>query len=265
MTEWKYTLGNTKSKRYLISFIIVLLAVAIFQVSGLVYSQSDLDITGYKEGIHTAINLGEGRDKTPDGLISAQGFFKGVSTGFLIGEEGNIEPLFIYHDVEIISEVSSLLSFHLKEFMEQSTQRSDALDAYANELLVQQQVVVNRIDILGRQIESYQNAYTASQQEQDTVQTNVFAAIDNKYPLEAEENLKKYLVLKNRTGELATRQNVLQVLLDKYSIARELLNDKIEFIRANREALLKGVTVVDIPDPEIQLIIPRAEWERSIP
>ena len=258
-------LAGMPKKRIVLMILILLLGgfglTTVFSFS----RTSAQNITGYKEGMTATSNLGNGGDKTPDGLRNASGFYDGVGTGFLMGEEGQMAPTLIFDDVQKISEISSLLNVDVIAFLNHGTQRADALNVLLQEFLNQKDFVIQRQDVLDKQHTALMSAYTASQQKQDDLQNNVFSAIDNKYPFEAEDNLKKFMVIKSTTGELFTKVKIFEVLQEKYALAQQLLTNKILFLTANRNALIKGVQVVDIADPNVKLILSEAEWEKTMP
>jgi hypothetical protein len=73
------------------------------------------------------------------------------------------------------------------------------------------------------------------------------------------------MAVKSTTGELFTKVKIFEVLQEKYALAQQLLTNKILFLTANRNALIKGVQVVDIADPNVKLILSEAEWEKTMP
>jgi hypothetical protein len=254
------------SKKWIISTIGILLLGGVSIITVLGFSRTSAQhITGYKEGIISTTHLGKGSDKTPDSLQQVTGFYDGIGIGFLLGEEGNIAPTLIFNDIQKISEISSLLNVNVLAFLNHSTQRADALNVLLQELLHQKDLATKRRDVLNRQHTALMSAYTSSKQKQDKLQNDVFSAIDNKYPFEAEDNLKKFIAVKRTTGELFTKLKIMEILQEKYALAEQLLNNKIIFLTANRNALIKGVQVVDIPDPNIKLIRSKTEWEKTKP
>jgi hypothetical protein len=254
------------SKKQVVLMILILLLGGFGLTTVFGFSRTSAqNITGYKEGITSTTNLGKGSDKTPDGLKNTSGFYDGIGTGFLMGEEDKMSPTLIFNDVQKIAEISSLLNVDVIAFLNHGTQRADALNVLLQELLNQKDFVTQRQDVLNQQHTALMSAYTSSQQKQDDLQNTVFSAIDNKYPFEAEDNLKKFMAVKSTTGELFTKVKIFEVLQEKYALAQQLLTNKILFLTANRNALIKGVQVVDIADPNVKLILSEAEWEKTMP
>lgn len=214
------------------------------------------EVNGYKNGINASSQIGIGADKLGNNLQGTSGFYNGLSAGFMVGEEGNLTGTnFIFDDVEAISEVSSLLGLDLLRLLNQSNERADTLASYREELSVQLRRVTERGGALDTQINALNAALGTSQQRQDQLQNDIFGNIDSKKPLESEQSLNDFLAAKSKTGELSTKVKVLQLIRSKYQLAQTLLQNKINFVTANQEPLVKGVRVVDIKDPDIQLII----------
>lgn len=243
------------------AFLVAVMIVAGGAFSyGVVFGQgsgtSNGSISGYKNGLQASSQIGAGADKLGNNLQGTQGFYNGLSAGFMVGEEGNLTGTnLIFDDVENISEISSLLQLDLLQLLNQSNERSDTLRSYRDELSQQLSRVQERGDVLDKQINSLNDVLNTTQQRQDQLQNDVFNNIDAKRPLESEQSLNDFLTLKSKTGELSTKARILQRIRTKYQLAQTLLTNKIRFVTANQEALVKGVRVVDIKDPQIQLIV----------
>lgn len=82
--------------------------------------------------------------------------------------------------------------------------------------------------------------------------------------VEADASLEAFIEAQKQAGELYTRAKAMQLLASVYTPLTRLIDTKIKFIAANKEALLKGVSVVDIRGLEETLIRTEKEWLQSI-
>lgn len=255
-----------EKKRIFISGILVagLLFLALPQLWRFVEQAWAQNVTGFRNGVSVSKKVGAGEDKLSGGLRKSNGFYAGVSLGYLMGEEGNLDTDFVFSDVQKISEISSLLEFNLLNFLNQSAGRSDALDIYLAELRNQQTAVRDRLDILPLQIRTLEASRTTLAAQETTFRNELNNAIEQKFPFEAEDTWRRLAAVRGRMGENTTQLNVLQRINEKYTLAATLLQNKVEFVTANRDALIKGVRVINIPDPQIRLILTREEWLNTI-
>ncbi len=221
------------------------------------------DTSGYRTGIRGTMSIGNGEDRLQSNLQEVRGFYRGISAGFLTGEEVNVATTrFLFDDVERISQMASLLELNVPDVLNSSASRADTLTVYQEELVHQQTTARDRGDILEKQIASLSSVLDQAQTRQNELETRVFTTIDQKKPLDAEEAFNRFLTAKQQTGELSSQVRVLETLRAKYTLAQQLFTSRLDFVRANREALIKGVQVVDLPDPQIKLILSRQEYEQ---
>ncbi len=218
-------------------------------------------ISGYKQGMDISSQIGQGGDLLPGKLQKTVGYFSGMSVAYLVGEEGNVDPSLIFDDVQRIGHMAAILEHDLPGFLNESTNRSDGLDVFLEELVTQRNIAIARQDIVSSQIVVLNNAHTAIQDQGAVLKTQMLNSIDQKLSFASEDSLQKLLLLKNKEGELLTKITALQRISDRYKLALGLLTNKIEFVSANRDALIKGVKVVDIKDPQVKLIYTREEWQ----
>ncbi len=80
----------------------------------------------------------------------------------------------------------------------------------------------------------------------------------------ANMHLEAFIQAQKHAGELYSRVKAMQMLASIYSPLTKLMETKVKFIVANKDALLKGVSVVDIRGLEETLIQSEKEWLNSI-
>lgn len=81
---------------------------------------------------------------------------------------------------------------------------------------------------------------------------------------EANSHLEGFIDAQKKAGELYTRMKAMQLLAGVYTPLTKLMDTKIKFVAANKEALLKGVSVVDIRGLDETLIQTEKEWLNSL-
>ena len=219
--------------------------------------------SGYQKGISLSQTIGTGKDIIPSYAQDSQGFLLGISTAYMISEENHIQPNFIADDIQFISDINNVLQFNVLAFLNQSSERSESLDIYQEEIQYQYEKVQQRLDILSSQEIATENLLSVYTQQEQQLRNNVQNAIEQKNPQTAEDSLTHYIASQKNTVDAQTKLRTLQIIKGKFTTASTLLAQKHTFIEANRDALIKNVRVVDIRDPSITLIVTKSDWEKN--
>jgi hypothetical protein len=157
--------------------------------------------------------------------------------------------------VRTLESMQNLYQIDVYEMLEKTSKREAALDAYLADLIdlsgrgkrVQDAIKVNIDDLTV----SYQSLSPGK----DQYESDFFAALEEMKPEKSDTLLKGFVDISQKQTALKARISALQKLLDYYGTAITRLDKRILAIKENKEALVRGIRVVDVPGGGIDIII----------
>jgi hypothetical protein len=185
----------------------------------------------------------------------ARAFQKSLLATYYLGEKTIDIYSTLQTDTQILSKIDNALSVDLFQYLNQSNSRADTLNNYLNLLTILLEKCNERINDLQSKI-NFLNANFASQEVQIKQSEQVF--FDNLKIFQgenAEEELGKFIGVREAQAEVRAKIGAYQSLQNYYKFFQPKLDNLIKAIRANRDALIAGVKVVEIQNMTLPLII----------
>lgn len=162
--------------------------------------------------------------------------------------------------LEDFQKVYSGASQDVWELLDQSDDRSKALEEFIDKLHYLEYLGRTNVEKLQQQNEQISNEFTAAEEQRDEAEAEFFAAMENMDGNKSTAALDQYILHAERVVDLRAKFRARARLIDFYESVMEDLALRITDIELNKEALVKGVKVVDIRGSDIDLIIDESEF-----
>lgn len=212
-------------------------------------------------------NEGSIRDRIPSYVMISR-FFGSLQEPVLDGDTGvfianyyatlrdfskEVNEFVVY--VNNLEKLQNLYKIDIYAMLDQTPQRDQALFVYLDELrqireeslLIEQRIHLNQDDL--------RISYESLGPDKIKYEKDFFASLEVLQGEKGDFLLKGFIDIAQKQIALKARINALQQLGLYYKNALLLLDKRIEAIDRNREALIQGIKVVDIPGANVDIII----------
>ncbi len=187
--------------------------------------------------------------------IGSIGNLTGVQAGFALG--GNFESdqiRFVYY-MGILRDMQNIFATDVYQLMDTAIDRRAAIDKHLEEI---DRLLEDGVEAYN-EIVQIQNSldlnFEASVVERDLYEQQFFAFSQALLGQGAYDNLNLFIEKSNETNEVKAYFNAYSLLRDMFVNSVTFLEPRYQDILVNKEALIKGVRVFDIPDSDINAII----------
>jgi hypothetical protein len=185
----------------------------------------------------------------------AQALAKSIISTYYLGEKTVDIDSTLQTDSKILSQIKNTLSVDLFQYLNQSVNRADTLDEYLNLLNVLLEKTDERINDLQYKIDFLAANFQSKEQEISLSEDTFFQNLQIFDAPNAEEELAKFVGLREVQAEIRAKLGAYNTLQDYYKFFKPRLENLIIAIKANRSALIAGVKVVEIQNMTLPLII----------
>lgn len=162
--------------------------------------------------------------------------------------------------LEDFQKVYNGASQDVSELLDQSNERSKTLEEFIDKLHYLEYLGRTNVEKLQRQNEQIADEFAAAEEQRDEAEAEFFAAMENMDGNKSTASLDEYILHAERVVDLRAKFRARARLIDFYESVMEDLALRITDIELNREALVKGVKVVDIRGSDLDLIIDESEF-----
>lgn len=201
-------------------------------------------------GVHVA----EYVSMTPS-VAAASGLSGIDAVGTIVRSQGTVtDP-----DLKLLTAFGEALSVNVADLLNRSTDRRAQLDAYADALTN----VATRANDRFRELTASETQLTtdirALSKEVAALEREVRNATNDKDYRLAGEKRSEALVKQKELSEKELELDQISDIVDQLEMFLELYGEKIMAIQKNREALIAGIKVIDVPGVEDLELIDRGE------
>lgn len=162
--------------------------------------------------------------------------------------------LFIAY-VANLREVQSLYQTDVYAMLNQVTNRQQKLEDYYNQLVTVNTTSRKIIQELQAEIDDLKVSYNSLTPDKAAFEADFYGSLEKFAGEKADFLLKSFIDVSQKQIALKARYAALDKLLGYYNRATQYLEVRIRAIESNKEALVQGIRVVDIPGANIDLII----------
>jgi len=185
----------------------------------------------------------------------AKALQKSILATYYLGEKTVDIDSALQTDAQILSNIKNALSVDLFQYLNQASNRSDALDEYLNLLKTLLSKTDQRITDLDSKMTFLKSNFTTRVQEVKTSESTFFQNLKIFEGSDAEEELKNFIGLKEGEVEIRAKYGAYTSLRDYYKYFKPKLETMVKAVNANRSALIAGVKVVEVQNMTLPLVI----------
>lgn len=237
---------------FFLSFVIVTLQA--------LFANPAAQAVSYDEGLGAAAGIVASNTYQADKIPN--GFHEGVSAGFFFNEDTNEKPGLISDNIRRVRATGELLSFDVLKALNESSDRAAALDLYVEQLQAEA-ILITRIRAENKALtDDYRANIRTLNDDLKTAKKAYNEALRNQVPDAAQLAFDRVQQIQAQIEPFEETRRAISRFDGQYSRALDTMQKRYIFLTANREALLKGVRVVNVSDTQIKLIFSRSEWEK---
>lgn len=181
----------------------------------------------------------------------------GISAALYYGElmdEASIVNQYVEF-VKSLDELNNLFEIDVYELLNRNDERSETLEEYLNHLEEAKGKNEKVLQLINLYLDSLKESYNSLSPDKDKFEQDFFVALE---ALEAEKSdalLKSFIDVTQKQSALKARVAALEELVSYYDTALNKLARRIEAVKKNRDALLEGIRVVEVPGSGVDVII----------
>jgi chemotaxis protein histidine kinase CheA len=217
-----------------------------------------------------AENRGSLQDRVPSGIKVAY-YFGTLAEPSWKGETG-ITPVYYFgllkdvafdsdqfiRYVQKLSSMRELYRVDVYAMLDQTPRRSDKLlDYLANLRKVQEEGHQSSLELQAT-IDDLQLSYNSLSPDRARFETDFFDALQNLSGEKADFLLKSFVDVTQKQTALKAKISALEQLAQYYQTVLARLDIRIQAVDENRDALIQGIHVVDIPGADLDIIIKKS-------
>jgi hypothetical protein len=207
------------------------------------------------------------RDKIPSQISMATFFGElmepgvsgetGISAATYYGEIGDqikvVNQFVVY--VQQLQKMQNLYATDVYEMLDKTTARATALFDYIDKLKTAREDGQRLMADLHINVDDLNVSFSSLNADKSKYETDFFAAMEALEPEKSDALLKGFVDISQKQTALKARISALNKLAGYYDAALKKLDKRIEAVDKNRDALIQGIRVVDIPGGNLDIII----------
>lgn len=190
-----------------------------------------------------------------------QGALYGINTGLdsLIDSEESPGESF-----ELLQQLGVVLQVDIPDMLNRSTDRQQTLDSYLDSLLEVYERSQTHITALKQQQANLINTRREKRSRVIAIQHDLNLALQKKDYTTASVKQSDIVGAKAEQAGIEAEVNQMQSTITLYTNLIKIADRRLVAIRANREALIAGVTVVDVPGIQDLGVLTKQNGTRSV-
>ena len=181
----------------------------------------------------------------------------GISAATFYGElkdQADFVNVYVEY-VNNLDHMQSLYKTDVYKLLDQSTKRDEVLLKHLDELVAMKDKGLRIQEQIGINLDDLKVSYESLNGEKNKGETDFFAALSDLQGQKSDTLLKQFIEVSQKQVALKARIAALTKLQAYYATALARLDKRLEAIDKNRDALIQGIRVVDVPGSDLDLII----------
>lgn len=188
--------------------------------------------------------------------ISSFGSLDGIGTAFALGVgEPLLEKSFV-EDIELLRRMDNMFNTDVYALVNLSTDRRKALEDHIAELGVLLDDANGALERVDGELNTLTNRFNLISEQRDLREQEFFTRVDGLLGESAYLELEAFMELSEETASIRAQFSARQVVRDRLARFLDVLRPRHNDLIVNKEALIKGVRVFDVPDSDIDAIVP---------
>ncbi|MBD3330033.1 hypothetical protein GF354_00715 [Candidatus Peregrinibacteria bacterium] len=187
--------------------------------------------------------------------IDTWGIVSGIDAAFEIGTQYNpLRSDFVYY-MELVRKMHNVYNTDIYKLLDLSTDRRQALDEFLEnlyDLIVESE---DALESLNTKLIELDNDFEDVVMTRDNYEMAFFNSLDELLGEDAYEELEVFIDLEKDSAEIKAYYNAYKTLGDMLQNSLSFMKPRYDDILVNKEALIKGIRVFDIPSSDIEAVI----------
>jgi len=179
-----------------------------------------------------------------------------ITSAYVWGDEYNALRIDLIYYLNLVDQMQTIYSIDVYNLLADTTMRRQVLEEFLNEfknIILEAETSLAQIDVILANYSAYDSDLNAKI---NFYEENYFTALDNFKGVEAYENLELFIEFSQDYSEIKAYNSAYTELYSMISSILNLLKPRYDDIVLNKEALIKGIRVFDVPDSDLDVIIP---------
>ncbi len=210
------------------------------------------EVLGSESSVSGAIDIGE----ISSDSANLNGSLSGVSASFVLGDEYNSRRVDLVYYLKLLSEMQNVYRVDIYSYLDRNSQRRESLNALLDDMRTLLDEADKAIVAIDRTLTNLDASYTPMVDKRDAYEDMFFNSVDTFKGSEAYDNLEFFIEFSQDAVAVKAYFGAYSGILDSLEKMYALLAPRYDDIVVNKEALIKGIRVFDIPDSDIEAIIP---------
>ncbi|MEK7545253.1 MAG: hypothetical protein AAB551_03935 [Patescibacteria group bacterium] len=161
--------------------------------------------------------------------------------------------------ISYLSSINSGLSTDTHALLDASSKRSETLDRFIRDLQSLQEIAVQIRDFLAQEIATYTLQFDENAATKKGFEIAFFDHVNRFEPRGSHTNLDSFIDAAREGVNIKAQLLALRKVKAFYDAALPKLDTKIRDLQFNRDALIQNVTVVDVKNSDLKLIVPESQ------
>lgn len=157
--------------------------------------------------------------------------------------------------VRNLEELYNLYSTDVYDLLDKSSKRDEVLFSYLNDLKTSRDKSLKMLSAININIDEMKTSYNSLTPEKNKFENDYFTSLRAFQAAKSDVLLKNFVDVSQKQTALKARVFALETLAEYYDAALYNLGRRILSVEKNKDALIKGVRVTDVPGAGIDLII----------
>ena len=174
--------------------------------------------------------------------------------GLLKDQANEVDDFVTY--MNNLASLQDLYKIDVYALLDSSTKRSDKIDEYISQLNQAQTDSNTMLQKIQINMDDLTKSYNSLDPDRTQSEKDFFDAMDQLKPEKANQLLHQFVDVAQKQVALKARVGGLKQLVTYYQTALAALDKRIMAVVKNREALIQGIHVVDVPGGGINIIVP---------
>ncbi|MBU1151631.1 hypothetical protein KJ632_02260 [Patescibacteria group bacterium] len=201
-----------------------------------------------------------GLEYVPRELINAvpvgyYGDTAGIMTSLELGRSADEKQFEYKKYVSFLRKLENIYNVELYNYLDQSTNRREALDDHIAEMAQLIETGTMHYNLINQQLQVWDGEYEYAATQRQLYEEAFFKELNELKGETSYEYLVNFIEHGSFASEIKAYYSAYTVLKQMYANAINALNPRYDDIVANRDALVKGVKVFDLPQSDIRSII----------
>jgi hypothetical protein len=180
----------------------------------------------------------------------------GIDAALILGDLGDIDRIEFVEFTDLLRSMENIFNTDVYSLVNLSTDRTENLNLHLNQMLGLIEDGEAAILVIDDNLDALDQQFEVVATNRDTSEAEFFAFLDDLYGQNAFEKLGDFIDFSQEANEIRAMFEANKALREKFINTLTVLIPRYEDILANKEALVKGVRVFDVPGSDIEAIQP---------